>query len=261
MNKRPEQHFNSVSEWLDFNSKLATDDPYNQGAEWNGKLKRDDILKRARYGDLSLMDQVNALTEKLHLPDTEGKDWISSVSGPIFCIPEVIAGYPENARRLDISESERAPIRIFVNPFLSASVTLEQGLKRGITIAALASRLQMTHPVELVLVAAHGTWGGKDPSSIWNLITVNIGVLPIDMSVLAFLLARPEVYRRLMLPVSHDMGMSSWDSKAAGPEAIKSKLGLTEHDLYIGALVLGDKLMTSPIEWINEQVERFNKGE
>lgn len=251
--------FNSIEEWLESMPFGGYQKRSSSKLSFFGE-SHEESLKHARYGQPELVKRAEKLLEQMPIPETEGLVYQMSPMGAYLVVPEYLVGFPMSMRSKQYVPDEGKPIRVFANGFLSAGISLEQGLKRGLTIAALIMRLQQTHPIELTILGAHGGYGNNDPD-VDTLMTVNVGVLPIDLSVLTFLLASPSCYRNLFLTTNCLYDGKFRHSLSAKPNDVKKALGIGESDLYVHSLVLGDELTNDPIAWIQKQIVRFNHSE
>lgn len=248
------KYFDSVSELVKYTNRddftnVKAINIQNDTDSWFG-LSRQETCKRAINGDMQLVIQANQLLEQVETPETIDNCYMPSPVGAYVVVPEYLAGFPTPMREKQLTESERAPIRIYSNVAISAGIELSDGLKRGIAITALVMRLQTTHPVELFLCY----------STVDMIIECRIGVLPVDISVLAFMLAHPAVCRRMFNLVRVAEHPRYTPGLMKGEETIKH-LGIGPKDLYIDSLsIRDDKMLREPIAWINAQVAKFNVG-
>lgn len=160
----PVRHLDSVTELIQavkngkramsYNDSTSYESSVNSGKWMSAGLSFEECEQRARFGDNSIVARAESLLEKLDKPEIIDYSYASSVQGAYPVVPEYLAGFPECMREKRISETETGPIRVFASQFVSASVSPEDAMKRGVAITALIMRLQMTHSVELFLVSA-----------------------------------------------------------------------------------------------------------
>lgn len=184
--------------------------------------------------------------------------WQSSVAGAYPCVPDYLNGMPENMRARVMTESDRAPVRLFVEVVVSAGISVETLRKRGAALAALAMRLSEERPVEL-----HLLWGcragGKQVVG-----TVQVGTAPVSAAEIAFMTADPKCIRNLAFvsiyahTAKTNTGFIDWalgtPTDKTRNEAIREALGCSEKDVFLpgGYLSEKDEMFTDPVAWVNK---------
>lgn len=201
-----------------------------------------------------LLNKVDAA-----LRGREAPAWQASVAGAYPCVPDYLIGLPENMRARMMVESDRAPVRLFVEVVVAAGVSVSALRRRGAALAALAMRLSEERPVEL-----HLLWGCMVGSK--EVIgTVQVGTAPVSASEIAFMTADPKCIRNLAFASisAHTSGGSSDFITWAGQgmpnspsriKAIRDAIGCTERDVFLtgGAVDERSEMFTDPVGWVNK---------
>ncbi len=198
------------------------------------------------------------------LPVTDGvMPWATDLVGYIPHVPNVLIGVPDSMLRPNLeADSVRAPVRLFVDIGASGGFSSDQMRKRGAAIAALAVKIGQSRPVELFALSTL-----KDSSGpITSIVTVNLGVAPLNVPLVTAALTNPLTFRRLMFAQLHAVGSNKGSVRwawSSGPhkddyqEKIRKVLNLTDNDILIKAGHLTDDLVLKPVKWVEAQLREI----
>lgn len=236
----------------------------NGGSDFTGGESYQQARVNLLKGRLENVANANTIVDKLvgEGVELDQQQWEQSVAGYFPCVPAYLADSPECMFRQVEVQSDRAPVRVFASVCASAGVSSEDLEKRGTAILALCMKLSNIRPVELVVFADLG--GGKYDGKEWACIpTVKIETSPLDLATATYCLTAPAFLRQLCFHFGDSLGWRSewaWGRDPRNPtaqEKTKALLGVGENDLFITGGYSEDPLIQRPVEWLNEQMERF----
>lgn len=183
--------WDQFNHWLD--DKRANYGPEND-AEWYGETLADARAK-FRHGDKTSVTRAESLTgqfsDVLDM-ETLRREYMPNVTGVLPLVPAYLAGTPENMLCPVDVESAQGEVVLAVDLFISASFSVEAGLRRGAAVLALAQYLATKRPVRLV--AFYAVTGGNDRHA--KGFAVDIPCTPFDLARASFILANPAMLRR-----------------------------------------------------------------
>lgn len=176
---------------------------------WAGTDSFDEAMTLAREGWKEGLDRIQALTARLehitsslvHKPEIQWDVAGDFADAGLFTtgVPECMGSFVESEQ---VTAGSGKIVRILMNLSASACVDAETIMRRGAACCALVDALESAgRSCEIVLSAASG--GG------WNVetyIPVKAAGEPLEMDRMAFLLAHPSSFRRLMF--------SAWEHEA-----------------------------------------------
>lgn len=236
--------------------------------DWYGDMSYTQALELANNGDDSYVARAEKVLETLQ--DLNGGvdiiQWQPSIAGAYPCVAEYLSGSPTPMRR-QAPTGEVSPIRILVGSSCSGGISSKQMEKRGTYILALLLRLQAIRPVELALVSE------MDGTADGNYIQViPIDSKPLSLAHAAYALCNVGFTRRVQYSTGIAFGGSdgsSWPRKHKNASDVvghadyltwlKEHIGMQPDDVFVDSAHLQDPLITEPIKWINEQIQRYNK--
>lgn len=235
---------------------------------WYGAHGTQDALDKLAQGErsgsplieriLSIVDKVDATADR-----TGAREWTPSVVGPRPNVGAVLAGSPYTSYMLHDTAASTTPVRIVVDPAVSASVEPDELAARGAALAALVMVMSEQRAVELHLATAMRPTGDKHGAA-WR---VRVDTAPLDVSGLAFMLCSPCYARAVqfstfgrLLGQARAGGNISWHPCRPGAEReryMRDKLELAPQDIVIQGLYGTDaRLMaTDPVAWVHAQLE------
>ncbi len=190
------------------------------------------------------------------LESTAG-EWVPSPIGAYPIVPDFLVGLPDCMRRRVEVVSDAAPISVYVDIGSSACFSADVLLKRGIAILALVLKLQAVRSVNLILLDENGGRYGNDDM----VYAIQIDSKPLDLGTACYALTDVSLSRRLTFGLAHQQVAytGAWPANYNGGndlwvEFVRGLLGMAPHDIYVKAAYMGDPLIESPIDWVNQQV-------
>lgn len=217
-----------------------------------GTFKR--CLANLNNGDLTHLDRAQKLIDKMPTDIFSEERYIlaPSVAGYIPNIPAAISGHPEAMFHRHTIESPNltAPIRIFIETTVSAGLSHDELINRGVATIALVLALNKYRPVEL-FTASLGYMGGK----VYGVI-VRVESKPLDMARAVYMLADPGYARQLAFTAMHTI--SDRNNFESIPLSLDRRdiCQCEDSDILIKGGHLIDKLMlTNPVAWVTKMVE------
>lgn len=238
----------------------------NRRDSWYGDDTLAETLGKAEVGDTSLVPQAEAALTKLDTAiETTRRMWEPNVAGAYCCVPDAIVGRPTSMRRMVHVRDETSPITILAVTTSSAGISAKTLAERGVTILALVMALSRIRPVVLQQLTILD--GDKDGETV---ITSEINTHPLDLATACYVLTSAGFARRLTYDLARKLNRfrGGWPAtfSYSKPEryyaALAPKLVADpSRCLIIGAAQLGDQLLREPIEWINQQIQRFTSSQ
>lgn len=234
---------------------------------WYGGETTAQTLALSLSGDTKLVAEAEALLTKLDLViETPRKQWERAPAGVFAVVPEVLAGLPTPMRRQVTTYEDVAPISVYVSTSSSAGIGASVLRKRGTVILALVMALSRVRPVSLHALAFMD--GYKDHSGE-TILTAQINTSPLDLATACYTLTSAGFARRM----TYDLATALNDFRGGWPKAygygnrantyydyLKGIMGTDPtKTLIVGAAELHDKLLTKPLEWIQDQITRFTE--
>lgn len=212
-----------------------------------------------QQGTRALLDKVDASIE-----GRQRREYVQSVAGSFPMVPEYLAGMPMNMRRRAPIESDQAPLRIVVEPLVSAGISADQLARRGAAVAALVMRLSETRPVELW--AAWAMRPGRSRTDVVGM--VKLYTHPIDIGHVVAVMASREFARSIIFAHGysqtgqHPSGSMRWGWNEDPRnnyriQKMRRLLGLESQDVFIpgGFLSDADEMMRDPVAWVNRYLD------
>lgn len=252
----PVTHFDSVGQFVR-NLPNGYKDAWRdaESLKWAGGLTYAQCKKKVFTGDEKLLRESDKVLNQLEdsglvAPETF---WTHDVAGYLPCVPSYLAGAPESMRRMDHRPSESAPIRIYVDLFISWTFTEDEVMRRGITLLALARKLQAVRPVELYVLMACGKDNEKDD---WISPQIKLETSPLDLSIASFMLGHPGFVRQMCFAWCVSRGANDCIPHFAHG---KNRINPGPNDLYIDNACHARDILKDPVAWVNAQVKRFTQ--
>lgn len=235
-------------------------------SSWAGGTYQQGI-ERGRYGYASKLEEMQSFSQSLEVAvETPRVQWQASPVGAYPIVPEVLIGVPNAMRMRDNSKSALAPLRIFVDLFVSAGIDHDDVTKRGLAVLSLADKVSMVRPVEVIcgLVTRGESYHGERLIAGFKLghsplnLSMACGVLdPAFIRHVTFQYAIPALGAGYSIPCPLRAGEDFDEYK----KEVSEILTLAPHDLVIGPLSLGDKLTQDPVGFVRREVERLTRLE
>lgn len=220
----------------------------------------DQTVKWSLVGNTALVPQAESLMNKLETQiEVPRRIWDRSPAGAFCSVPDYCSGLPTPMRRIKEIGDEHQPITILVRPNANASVDGQMLRQRGITVLSLVMALTRVRPVILWYYFC----GDGNSYNDRTAIAAQINTAPLDLATACYVLTSAAYYRIF------GMGLATCLNNFHGGPVISTKegediavknMGLDPRKtLMIGPALATDRLLTQPIEWINEQVKRFTE--
>lgn len=240
----------------------------NMGDSWAGGTYTK-CLDLGANGNDELVNEAEKLLEQIAAVENGEaiREWTPSPVGAYPVVPDYLAGHPYSMRAM-LDTDNRAPISIYVCTTISAMLNAEQIMKRGTAILALVLQLQKTRSVELYVTAeTHGQTDGD------YIQVIPIESKPLSISHACNALTGLGFARQLTYTIAKavDGFNGSWgkqfnehngmSSNSTYPTWIRGELGCAETDMYIKPGHVNDPMINTPVEWVNEQLARYNAVE
>lgn len=248
-------------------TKLSRD--YRQrhsNTDFFGDADYSECINRAENGYEKYVSEAETMLDKLSSIENGDalREWSPSVCGAYPIVPEFLAGHPLCMRSLQASD-KLAPVSLYACSTLSSAISVSDMLKRGTAILALAMKLQQTRPVELYITSeVHGATDGD------YIQVIPIPSRPLSLAHACYALCSPGFTRHLTYTVArhddsfngcwgvHYNELNAYSDATKYIKWITGVLELTPNDLYIKPAHWNDSLIKTPLEWINEQLARYN---
>lgn len=245
--------------------------------DWMGGESREDYFRKARTGDASFVGRAEKLLDKIEVQaEREGLVWQNTVAGAYPDVPAFLANDPDCMRRRVAVETERAPLRVWVDVSSSCSITAEQLLPRGIAALALVMQLiRSGRAVELwTFTSLAGARAGQ------TAVCVRMATTPVDIASVAYCLTSQGFARGLCYAAGRQFNAfnGKWGrnyvkhgtlaERVAG--ARKTLQGIAEpQDIILPAPFAQDAhdagdaglIFRDPVRWVMETCKRAEDGE
>lgn len=241
----------------------------NCGADWSslscGGESVADTLRYARHGKVDIVPAAERLIERLSaVCEPAIAIWQPDVSGAYPIVAEFLAGRPDCMRRRVAAPDERAPINIHVSVSASGAISAEQIEERGAVILALVLLLSRQRPITLNVLEIGRQANGSD-----SVLSVPVNCHPLDIATAAYALTSAAFFRRLILgvhcainPSARSFPVDFATNRDGCMRRICCELGGDpERDLIIAGAHVSDPLLTNPVAWVQQQLDRYGQGE
>ena len=202
MKRNLERHFDGLMDVAEFVTKAGpTCYNVNRGAEpFNGNITFEEAVAKLHHGDTTGVVEITNIADKLtHLTEQQLPQYQWDVTGECFDVATMLTGQPEHWLNPSPME-ERRVYHLIVNIGMLGSIDEETITNRGAAIIALIDKLQSDpkNIVELDLVSFARIREG-DHESVK--LTISMGSTPLDIDALAFAMAHPAFFRRILFVV------------------------------------------------------------
>jgi hypothetical protein len=208
------------------------------------------------------LERVNKLLTKIDATfrDRETASWEPDVAGAYPVVPEALQGMPECMRSRQHVESDNAPLRIYVDMFVSGSVANEDVTRRGIAIAALAIRLAETRPVELWVCCLGGSKKAGVDTLAWR---YRLPVNTASASEVTAAIATSYVLRQFGFCV---FGQHDGEYNAVFPrcdagtlDKARALFDLDPADIFLPGFASSSGEFKDPEQWVNNRLRDQRK--
>ena len=242
--------------------------PHSNRSEFNDWQSLDDARRLTREGCPEAVTAAQALLDEIDAQgiQTYRPRWQADVAGALPDVPRYVAGAPECMLRPDRRQSESAPVKLYVDVCVSAALTKRQLAARGNALLALALKLSQFRPVELAVFADMGARASDKPKHA-VIPVMDIPANPLDMQAASYAMASPGFLRQLVFAYGDTEGITghwAWNAQPSYSgrvteyeKRLNEALGVGEEDLVIYGGHIYNKLITQPVEWVTEQLQRY----
>lgn len=222
---------------------------------WNNYETIETIKTKVANGELKNQKQVESTLDKINANvEVDHKHWEASMVGAYPSVPDYLSGNPLNMRRLLPIETNTSPVTIYVDMFVSSSISADDLQKKGIAIIALVCKLQEIRPIELVIVSANRNKLDTGDVAVACKLETN----PISLAHLLVILGNPGFVRTVVL----NYKLQFMDVKSNLPPSANPKklFDLNQDTIWIDGAVSADGwTFGDPVAWVNQQVAKFNQ--
>lgn len=270
--------FESTAEWLAYMEKI----PYKmQGQKhydsWAGNSYRGFIQACKDGASERAQNYIRGVMEKLDasVQDRTIRQTVSSVAGYNPCVPEYLMGLPTHMRRKELVQTRLAPVRVYMDMFVSAGCSDTAIQNRAAAACALAARLAQDRAVELWLCWACGVDTRR--AGITSIGKVRVSTAPVHLAELVEITSKSATrigcFNTLRYaagyngesiknsPLNDSSGIPHKDYDNPEP-AIREAFNLSENDIVVnGARLMDNDFYSaeSAIAWANKELARQAK--
>lgn len=206
-----------------------------------------------------LADKIDAT-----LHDRMENAWSPSVMGAYPIVPEALMGLPQNMRRRIEETSDRAPVKLIIEPSISQDVDKSTIQRRGAAISALVQRMGEERAVELWVALCD-----KDCATDTEVChLIKLDTQPISLSQCIAVMASETFSRYIAFgamfassqpdrhPDHESIGWALGYPSQQRRETMRKVFGLAEADVIIqGGYSPDIELMDrDPVAWVNREL-------
>ena len=241
----------------------------NINDNWAG-LHWEKALDKLQNGDDKLTKEASKIIDQMNDDNilSLGRSIITSeIVGFMPNVPAVLAGIPNNmfAKSPIETEDKLAPLSIYIDTSVSAAISNDEILKRGVSVLAFVMAMHTVRPIDLYVTS---TWSfGKNSGTGCNV--VKITTAPLDLARATWILTAKEYVRRFSFAVSKyicdaydftDAMPPGWhDYSYCGPHweaCLRKLLNINPHDVVIGGgSIFNDSMRSDPVSWVREMIK------
>jgi hypothetical protein len=229
-------------------------------------------LATLRGGDTSRLAQAQEIMSKLdvdHPMSLNIRVLEACVAGFVPNVPAAISGHPQSMFRRGFVESPsvNSPLSVHVETTVSAGLSQDQLISRGVCILAFVLAMEMIRPVDLYIANHHSH--SKKPGVYGYL--VKIASRPMDMGRAVWMLTNPTMARRLFHTTINDLsgakqqcghGPWSWDLSPSSEKyqrRTREFFQLQPEDVFMyGGHITDNLMLTDPVAWVKQMIEKHN---
>lgn len=237
--------------------------------KWTGCSVRE-VIRTLREGDMKYVSRAQAIMDKIEESSAMSAG-VKIISADVvgFCpiVPNVLAGLPYCMLTRATSEIEatNTPLCIYVDTTVSAGVSIDHLISRGVAVLAFTMAMNVVRPIDLYIVST--CQDDYDKNSAFG-VCARIETRPLDLARASWMLVDPAMARRAMFtamkynrgggqigscPFSFDQNPTN----ASYENSMRSALDMQPNDVFIRGGWLYDKLMHSdPVAWVNKMVQQ-----
>jgi hypothetical protein len=208
--------------WLDrtprlWNQKASVGD--RPSHDWDANAGWEGALRLGRDGwDAGVQDLHGKLEAMVRTVTEKQPPWRYDVAGALPDVPRFLAGAPDPMMNHGKTKGKKPTVHIVVDVCVSSMATSRQIMNYGTALTALIDEIEHSgkrvqlDAVALITRLGGGYGGGKACVMGW---TVKRASEPCDLSAVAFSLAHPAAFRRLMFGMVERTPLA-WDTHGYG---------------------------------------------
>jgi len=247
----------------------------NDREDFYGDETADQAIQHGLTGNDSLVSKAEQIMDKININvESMRPSWERGHAGMFPIVPAYLAGDPQSMMNRVMTESDMAPLSLYVNLVSSQGVTPEKLEQRGIAIRALAMSLVKIRPLNLHLY--YSCSGVGDRSKGNNVLICRVNTTPLDLATAAWSLTSQGFARRVcMWMTSRYVAETKSEFKEGAtvswPEGYDAPLGVeygkrlgailspTERFLNIPGVHWKDTTFDDPQRWVLDRIDEINK--
>lgn len=256
-------HFGSLGELIDWcernkrpEGRSTKESRYDN---WEGSKTWEEMLDLARHGWINGLEAVDANVTEIKRQSGTVQDFSYQFSdeGSFFDVGEVLSGTPDHWLS-PVPEPPRRVISINISSTYSGGMSHDSIMLRGAAICALIDKLQQD-PTNVVELVASDPRGKKGDVKIGFYLTLSLGVTPLDMDTVAFVLGHPSFLRRLLFCFTE---VICEKDDCIGYGTVNDAPDKDNYSMYIGGMLYGrDKRLVvdaaSAAKWVEDNYNKL----
>lgn len=227
-------------------------------------------LDKVVHGDLTHIEAAQKIISQMEDQNvfSSGVPVIrAAIQGYVPNVPAVIMGHPEGflARFHDDASSINTPLNVYIETSISAGVSEQQILKRGVAVIAFVLAMSQIRPVQL-----YATYAGRDNGTNFGL-AVNLGTTPLNLAVATWSLTHRAFCRRIgfhymMAHTKKPYGSIPWAWSLTPTskdyiDSNKAAFEMRNDDVFIpGAHLFDSNVLNNPIDWVKAMVAKHTQA-
>jgi hypothetical protein len=268
------KRFESPEEYADYiegNGETYATQTYDD--DWAG-CSRDKAIATLRNGDTKMLERAQAILDKVdlsHLQSVGMPILAPCVAGFVPNVPAAIIGHPEAMfkRTMVDNPSVSAPLTVYVDTTVSAGVSVNSLISRGVAILAFILAAETIRPVDLYCVSL-----GSSPSNMRQAVgaVCKVQSRPMDLARAVWMLTDPGYSRRCRTEAQYaqhgkrnDPGNWLFNIAPTSPQyesTVREVIGCEPTDVFMKGGYLFDQLMLSdPVAWVQKMLDQHCKEE
>lgn len=217
-------------------------------------------LNKLIQGDRTGLDKAQAIIDKMgdqQIFSLMTPTLVSDVVGFVPNVGNALMGVPQDMYNIEYIEEESvtSPIRVFVETTVSAALSVDELVNRGVACLALTLALSMVRPVELYAASFGVGYGRGDWDSPPNGAIVRIPTTPIDLDRAVYMLCNPGYARMLAFAAMRYQANWPRHSGIPFPRNCRDICKCEPQDILIQGGHIEDTLMLKdPIKWVKNMI-------
>ena len=231
-------------------------------------MQYDLAVKMLEQGDMSSVALASKFVDKMQdaqIFSIGQPQWENAIVGYHVNVAAFMAGHPKHMMRRAVSEyvSTMAPLSVYVDVTVSAFLSHQQLIARGVAMLAFVMAMSQIRPVELYCCGC----GHYNDDARAQAVVCKVESKPLDLARAAFMLTNPAYNRRISfsagtalagVPGNYSIPLAFNRLPHADLEAsMRHMLSMEAHDIYLKHGHMDDSLMLSdPVKWVRNMIEK-----